>query len=118
MSKKILGLITILLICIGVLALNTYNKEKNLVANGISTKAVIEKITTNRFDNELSPTVENIHIEYKYIVDGKEFIKTYEIPKHEHDLYFTKTGKVGDSVKITYDSEKPINSRIEKITKK
>ena len=115
MSKKILGLIAILLVCMGVLALNTYNKKHNLITNGTPTKAVIEKITRNRFDNELSPTVENIHIQYKYIVNNKEFTKTQEIPGPEHDLYFADTGKVGDSIAVIYDSEKPINSRIEKL---
>lgn len=115
MSKKILGLIALLLICIGVLTLNTYSKKQNLIANGITTKAVIEKITTNKFDNELSPTVENIHIKYKYVVDSKEFTKTQEVSRHEHDLYFAETGKVGDTVNIIYDSEKPKNSTIEKL---
>ncbi len=115
MNKKRIGLIAILLISIGVLAINTYVKNENLAKNGVRTKAVIENISTNKFDNELSPTVENIHIKYRYKVATKELVKTQEISRHEHDLYFAKTGKVGDSIMIIYDSEKPTNSRIEKI---
>jgi len=115
MSKKFIGLITVLLVCIGVLTYNTYVKKENLIKNGVATTAVIEKISTNKFDNELSPTVENIHIKYKYVVDAKEFIKTQEISRHEHDLYFAKTGKEGDSVNITYDTQNPTNSKMEKI---
>ncbi|MDH7445433.1 DUF3592 domain-containing protein [Aquimarina sp. 2201CG14-23] len=114
MNKKFIGLIAVLLLCIGALAYNTYTKRENLIKNGELTKAVIEKITTNKYDNELSPTVENIHIKYKYIVNTKEFIQTQEISRHEHDLYFATTGKVGDSVTITYDTKNPTNSKIEK----
>ncbi|MBQ4818746.1 DUF3592 domain-containing protein [Aquimarina sp. MMG016] len=118
MNRKFIGLIAVLLACIGVLTYNTYTKKENLVKNGASTSAIIEKISTNRIDNELSPTVENIHVKYKYIVDAKEFIKTQEVSRHEHDLYFAKTGKVGDSIKIIYDAENPKNSKIEKTHKK
>ncbi|PKV49386.1 hypothetical protein ATE84_1408 [Aquimarina sp. MAR_2010_214] len=115
MNKKLIRLIAVLLLCISVLAYNTYAKKETLEKNGVSTSAVIEKISTNKYDNELSPVVENIHIRYKYMIDAEEYIKTQEISRHEHDLYFTKTGKVGDSIKIIYDSEKPTNSRIEKV---
>ncbi|SEL21852.1 hypothetical protein SAMN04487910_2053 [Aquimarina amphilecti] len=115
MNKKFLGLIAVLFIAVGVLAFNTYHKKEGLIKNGTSTTAVIEKISTNKIDNEFSPTVENIHIKYKYTVKSKEFTKTQEISRHEHDLYFAKTGKTGDSIKILYDSEKPTNSIIEKI---
>ncbi|AXT61256.1 hypothetical protein D1816_13170 [Aquimarina sp. AD10] len=115
MNKKLIGVIGLLLVCICVLTYNTYTKKENLIKNGVSTSAIIEKISTNRIDNDFSPTVENIHIKYKYEVDTKEFIKMQEISRHEHDLYFSKTGKIGDSIKIMYDAEKPSNSRIEKI---
>ena len=117
MNKKFIGLIAVLLIAVGVLAFNTYYKKEALIKNGVVTTAVIEKISTNKIDNEFSPTVENIHVKYKYIVNNKDYTKTQEISRHEHDEYFSKTGKVGDSVNITYDSEKPTNSRIEKINK-
>ncbi|WP_299187280.1 DUF3592 domain-containing protein [uncultured Aquimarina sp.] len=115
MNKKFLGLIAVLFIAVGVLAFNTYYKKEGLIKNGTSTIAVIEKISTNKIDNEFSPTVENIHVKYKYTVKNKDYSKTQEISRHEHDAYFSKTGKVGDSVMIIYDSEKPTNSRIEKI---
>ncbi|WP_299312385.1 hypothetical protein [uncultured Aquimarina sp.] len=115
MSRKFLGLIAILIIAIGILAFNNYSKKEGLIKNGVITTAVIDKISTNKIDNEFSPTVENIHVKYTYIIDLKGYTKTEEISRHEHDLYFTKTGKVGDSVNITYDSEKPTNSRIEKL---
>ncbi|WP_299219471.1 hypothetical protein [uncultured Aquimarina sp.] len=115
MNKKFLGLIAVLFIAISVLAFNTYYKKEGLIKNGAVTTAVIEKISTNRIDNEFSPTVENIHVKYSYIIDSKEYTKTEEISRHEHDLYFEKTGKAGDSIKIIYDSEKPTNSKIEKI---
>jgi len=115
MNKKFLGLIVVLFIAVGILAFNTYYKKERLIKNGTTTTAAIEKISRNKIDNEFSPTVENIHIKYKYIVNNKDYIKTQEISKHEHDLYFSKTGKVGDSVTITYDSEKPTNSRMEKV---
>ncbi|MFD2564033.1 DUF3592 domain-containing protein [Aquimarina rubra] len=115
MNRKFLGLIAVLLVAVGVLAFNNYYKKEGLVKNGVITTAVIEKISRNKIDNEFSPTVENIHVKYSYIVDSKKYAKTQEISEHEHDLYFPKTRKVGDSIKITYDSEKPTNSRIEKI---
>ncbi|WP_299243931.1 DUF3592 domain-containing protein [uncultured Aquimarina sp.] len=115
MNKKFIGLIAVLLVAVGVLAFNNHYKKEGLVKNGVVTTAVIEKISRNKIDNEFSPTVENIHIKYSYTIDSKKYKKTQEISKHEHDLYFTKTGKVGDSLKIIYDSEKPTNSRIEKL---
>ncbi len=115
MHRKFLGLIAVLIIAIGVLAFNTYYKKEGLVKNGALITAVIEKISTNRIDNEFSPTVENIHVTYSFTINSKKYTKTQEISRHEHDLYFSKTGKIGDSVKIIYDSERPTNSRIEKI---
>ena len=115
MNKKYIGLVAVLLICIGTLAYNTYSKKEKLIKNGEYTKAIIENISTNRIDHEYSPTVENIHVTYKYVVGAKDFTKTQEISRHEHDLYFAKTGKKGDSVSITYDKNNPINSMIEKI---
>ncbi|WP_299432568.1 DUF3592 domain-containing protein [uncultured Aquimarina sp.] len=118
MNKKILGLIAVLVVAIGILAFNTYYKKEALIKNGAVTTAVIAKISTNKIDNEFSPTVENIHIKYKYVINTKEYTKTQEISRHEHDLYFVKTGKIGDSVTITYDAKNPTNSKIEKINKK
>ncbi|WP_378181621.1 DUF3592 domain-containing protein [Aquimarina sp. SS2-1] len=115
MSRKYLGLLTVLVVAVGVLAFNNYNNKAGLVKNGVITTAVIEKISKNKIDNEFSPTVENIHIKYFYTIDSKKYTKTEEISKHEQDLYFTKKRKVGDSVKIIYDSEKPGNSRMKKI---
>ena len=115
MNKKYIGLVSVLVICIGVLGYNTYAKKENLMNHGTQTTAVIEKISTNRIDHEYSPTVENIHVTYKYVVGAKDFIKTQEISRNEHNLYFAKTGKKGDSVGITYDKNNPINSMIEKI---
>lgn len=115
MSRKFLGLIAVLLIAIGVLAFNTYYKKEALIKNGVTATAVIEKISTNKIDNEFSPTVENIHVNYKYTVNNKDYMKTQEISRHEHDLYFSKTGKVGDSVNIIYDAKNPTNSKMEKI---
>ncbi|WP_025741067.1 hypothetical protein [Aquimarina pacifica] len=113
MNKKFLVLITIL--CFGALAFNTYTKKENLIKSGENKKAVIEKITTNKYDNDLSPTVENIHIKYSYTIGLKKYAKTQEISRHEHDLYFSKTGKIGDSIDITYDINNPANSMITKI---
>lgn len=115
MSKKLLGLIGILLVGMIVLSLNTYNSKNNLASNGIKTKGVITKITKNRFDNELSPTVETIHIQYKYIVGDQEYTRTHELPKYEHDQYFSENKKHGDSINIIYDGKKPLNSIIKKL---
>lgn len=115
MNKKFIGLFVILLVGIAILAANTHFQKENLKTNGITSKAVIEKITTNKIDNDFTPSVDNIQVTYAYVVDGEKINKTQEISRHEHDLYFQKTGKVGDSIIIIYDAESPKNSRIEKI---
>ena len=115
MSRKFLGLIAVLFICIGVLAFNTYYKKEGLEKNGVQTSAVITKITTNKLDSDIGLDIDNFHVTYEYKVNGKSYQKIQEIVRQEHDLYFEKPGKVGDSLKIVYDSEKPTNSRIEKI---
>lgn len=115
MSRKFLGLIAVLFICIGVLSFNTYYKKEGLAKNGVQTSAIITKITTNKLDNDIGLDIDNLHITYTYEVNGKTHEKIQEIVRHDHDLYFEKTGKVGDSLKIIYDSKKPTNSRIEKI---
>ncbi len=117
MNKKFIGLFVVLLICVTILTWNTYNKKEILNNNGVTSTAVIEKITTNKFDNDFTPTVDNIHITYAYVINGERIRKIQEIPRNEHDLYFSKTGTVGDSIAITYDPEKPSNSKIEKIVK-
>ncbi|MHA7055936.1 P-loop NTPase family protein [Aquimarina sp. M1] len=118
MNRKFLRLIGILFIAVGVLAFNNYYKKEGLIKNGVAISAVIEKISANKFDNEFSPTVENIHVKYVYTVDSETYTKTQEISRHEHDLYFSKTGKTGDSIKIIYDAEKPTNSKIQKMDNK
>ena len=115
MNKKLIGILAILVISVSVLTYNNYYKKDALTKNGVQTIALIEEISTNKIDNEFSPTVENFHVKYSYTVDAKKYKKIQEISRHEHDLYFSKTGKVGDSIKVIYDSEKPTNSRIEKI---
>ncbi|TSE09729.1 MULTISPECIES: hypothetical protein [Aquimarina] len=115
MNKKFIGLLTVLLISISALALNTHFKKKKLNANGVIATAVIEKITSNKYENEIGTPVDNIHITYKYIVHTKEIVKTQEILRHEHDQYFETNTVVGDSISIKYDTKNPSNSRIEKI---
>lgn len=115
MNKKFIILFVVLIAGIAVLATNTYFQKDNLNKNGIVSKAIIEQINSNKYENEIGTPVDNIHVEYKYIVDGKEIRKTQEILRHEHDLYFETNKIIGDSVTIIYDSKQPTNSRIEKI---
>lgn len=117
MNKKFIGLIAVLVLCIGALAFNQYQKKEALTKNGVQTVAVIANITTNKTDRDIGADIDNFHVTYQYFVHGKAYKQTQEISRHEHDLYFSKTGKAGDSVSIVYDSEKPANSRIEKLNK-
>ncbi len=115
MNKKFIGLIVVAIVAISILGMNTYFNKKGILKNGINSKAIIEKIESNKYDNDMVPSVDNIHITYRYLVDGKQYIKIQEIYRHEHDLYFSKTGKVGDSITIIYDTKNPKNSKIAKI---
>jgi len=117
MNKKFIGVFGVLLISIAILTYNNYAKKEALIKNGIASIAIIEKISSNKHESDIGMDVDNFHVLYTYNVDGKEYKKSQEILRHEHDFYFNKTGKKGDTIKIMYNSKKPINSRIEKITK-
>ncbi|MDY8136768.1 DUF3592 domain-containing protein [Aquimarina sp. 2201CG5-10] len=116
MNKKFIGLIIVLIVGVSIMAVNTYLQKEKLNKNGVISKAVIEDIRWNKYENEIGTPVDNIHIQYKYQVGDKEIIKTQEILRHEHDLYFDTTKNVGDSVKIKYLEKSPNHSRIEKRT--
>lgn len=115
MNKKILYIGSILLIAVGILAFNNYNRKKGLEENGIVTKAVITKIKTNTQDSEVTPEMKNLFISYQFAVNGKELSKTVEIPKRNMDQYFEENKKAGDTISIVYNSEKPNHSRISKL---
>ncbi|MEW7288937.1 DUF3592 domain-containing protein [Aquimarina sp. 2304DJ70-9] len=116
MNKKFLGVFAVLLISIGFLTFNNYAKKEALTMDGVTARAVIEKISSNKHESDIGMDVDNFHVTYGYVVDGREYQKTQEILRHEHDFYFNKTGKKGDSILIKYEPNRPKNSRIEKLT--
>ncbi|MCK8522499.1 DUF3592 domain-containing protein [Aquimarina sp. D1M17] len=115
MNKNFIKILVVLLVAVTILGANTYLQKEKLNENGVITTAVIEEIIWNKYSNDAGNSVDNIHVKYKYEVEGREFIRTQEVLRQEHDLYFDTTKNVGDSIYIKYLENNPKHSRIEKM---
>lgn len=110
-------IILLMIFVVGCFILWHHNYQKNETLNnyGINTKAVVSKIKRHFYNDVFYGPVDNYHITYDFVINGIEVTKTQEILKENYELYFDKNIRIGDSIEIKYNPNKPINSRIEKL---
>tara|TARA_R110002073_G_scaffold145532_3_gene297670 strand:+ start:1817 stop:2200 length:384 start_codon:yes stop_codon:yes gene_type:complete len=93
------------------------NNEKELIADGIETTAIITKIDVNNYKaNEMEGTyVENYMLTFNFSVDGKNIKSIRTVGKKEYDKYFKRALYVNDTISILYDSSNPKNNQIKEL---
>ena len=90
------------------------SKDHNLTNNGITTTAVISKITVNNYKaNELEGRyIENYVLTYNFKVDEQSIQSVRTIEKKDYKKYFDRVLKAKDTISILYDASNPKNNKI------
>lgn len=112
-------ILILLLLSISIASFYIYSNYKNkyLIDNGKTTKAIVINIIHNNYranDIDIS-NVENFLIEYEFTIDKKRINSIGEVKGKEYKMYFKNPLKLNDTIRILYNPNNPNENKIIKI---
>ena len=113
-SNKLILILLFLSISIASFYIYSDYKNKYLIDNGKTTKAILKNIIHNNYranDIDIS-NVESFLIEYEFTIDKTRINSISEIKGEEYKMYFMNPLKPNDTIRILYNPNNPNENKI------